>query len=199
MERPSGRPAQLLVSEMDVRTWALVDAALDGDGEAFGLLYRQHRDTVLRELRRLTGDPVLAEELTSETFLRALLRLETCTHRRGSFRGWLLTIARRLALDEWKSVRHRRVTLGLDAATEPVAPDDPAAEACRSETRAVVRGLLGRLTPLQRECLTMRFLQGFSVARTAAHLGRSPEAVRALQFRALRDLATSEEARRAVA
>lgn len=181
------------------RTWTLVDAAGNGDAEAFGLLYRQHRDTVLREVCRITGDPVLAEDITSETFLRALSRLETLTHRKGSFRGWLLTIARHLMLDEWKSMRHRRVTLGLDAVAEPVAPDNPATDACCSETRAVVRDLLGRLTPLQRECVTMRFLRGFSVARTAEHLERSPNATRALQFRALRELASSADARSAVA
>lgn len=171
------------------RTWALVDAAQEGDTEAFGLLYGQYRDTVLRAMRRATADPVLAEDVTSETFLRAFRRLGTCTHRSGSFRAWLLMIAHHLLLDDRKSVRRRREALGLESVPEPVAPDDPARDACLSETRSVVRTRLARLTPLQRDCLTMRFLLGFSVSRTAAHLGRSPEAIRTLQFRALRELA----------
>lgn len=175
-------------SDATQRTWALVDAARDGDTEAFGLLYRQYRDTVALEMRRATGDPVLAEDVTSEAFLRAFQRLETCTHRNGSFNGWLLTIARRVVLDDWKSARRRREVLGMDAIAEPAAPDDPAAEVSLGETRTVVRTLLLRLTPLQRDCLTMRFLLGFSVSRTAALLGRSPGATRALQFRALREL-----------
>ena len=83
-------------------------AAASGSHEAFGDLYRQSRDTVQRYLlRRLNGDRHLAEDLTHETFARALARIDTYQEMGRPFVAWLLTIAGNLVVDYYKSAWRR--------------------------------------------------------------------------------------------
>jgi len=105
------------------------------------------------------------------------------------FGAWLMTIARNLATDHFKAGRTR-----LELATEDMSLHDDATE---GPENAVLSGLtnemlLQALTELpseQRDCLVMRFLQGLSIAETAAVLGRSDGAVKQLQLRGVRNLA----------
>ena len=64
-------------------TWALVEAAQAGNAEAFGQLYDQYVDSVFRYVLFRVGDRNLAEDVTSETFERALRYRESFDPRRG--------------------------------------------------------------------------------------------------------------------
>ena len=101
-ESPAGNPIM-----------ALVERAQDGDGEAFGQLYDHYADTVYRYIYYRVGGKATAEDLTSETFLRALRRIGTFTYQGRDFGAWLVTIARNLVADHFKSSRFRlEVTTG---------------------------------------------------------------------------------------
>ena len=105
------------------------------------------------------------------------------------FGAWLMTIARNLTTDHFKAGRTR-----LEMTTEDMTPHDDATEGpedrCSpaSPTRSLLDGA-AELPDEQRECLIMRFLQGLSIAETAAVLGRSDGAVKQLQLRGVRNLA----------
>jgi RNA polymerase sigma factor (sigma-70 family) len=86
----------------------LVDRASRGDRDAFGALYVQYRGDIHDYLRRRGRNEHLAEDLTHETFIRALKNLGTYEHRGRCFRAYLTTIARNLLADHHKSCRHRR-------------------------------------------------------------------------------------------
>ena len=58
-----------------------------------------------------------------------------------------------------------------------------------ASTNAALLAALGQLLPEQQECVVLRFLQGFTIAETAAVMGRSEGAVKQLQLRAVRNLA----------
>ena len=171
------------------RVAALVELAQGGDRESFAELYDRYLDTVYRYLVVRTGSPALAEDLTSETFLRAL-------HGLGSFRwqgtdvgAWFLTIARNLVLDHAKSAAARREVSTadmLDAERGDGGIED--AVLGRLEARELLAAVR-RLRPEHRDCLALRFLAGRSVAETAAAMGRSEGAVKQLQLRALQALA----------
>lgn len=190
---PVGDEDRATSSEVDgserERLIALVELARSGDKDAFGLLYDHYQASVYRFLYYRTRSQTLAEDLTSETFFRALRSMNGFRWQGKDFGAWLMTIARNLTTDHFKSGRTR-----LEMPTEDMAPPDDATEGPED---AVIAGLtnqvlLKALTELpteQRECLIMRFLQGLSIAETALVLNRSDGAVKQLQLRGVRNLA----------
>ncbi len=113
------------------RMMDLVERAQAGEAEAFGRLYDQYSDTVYRYIYYRVGGKATAEDLTSETFLRALRRIGTFTWQGRDFGAWLVTIARNLVADHFKSSRFRlEVTTGemLDANEVERSPEDSVLE-----------------------------------------------------------------------
>jgi RNA polymerase sigma-70 factor (ECF subfamily) len=183
------------------RVRALVELAQGGDAEAFGQLYEEYVDVVYRYVYVRVGSRTLAEDLTSETFLRALRRLDRFTWQGRDIAAWFVTIARNLITDHHRSGRSRfEITtdelLGADAAGDP--GDDRLGRRCepgpeeavleRSRNARLVEAIR-QLVPDQQECLALRFFHEFSLAETAQALGRSEGAVKQLQLRAVRALA----------
>jgi len=167
----------------------LVERAQNGDSEAFGRLYDHYSDTVYRYIYYRVGGRATAEDLTSETFLRALRRISTFTWQGRDFGAWLVTIARNLVADHFKSSRFRlEVTTGemLDANEVARSPEESVLE---SLSNAALLEAVRKLNPQQQECVTLRFLQGLSVAETARIMGKNEGAIKTLQYRAVRSLA----------
>ena len=186
----SDRAASSEDSEAErTRLIALVELARGGDSEAFGQLYDHYQGSVYRFVYYRTRSQTLAEDLTSETFLRALRNMSGFRWQGKDFGAWLMTIARNLCTDHFKAGRTR-----LELTTEDMGLHDDATE---GPENAVLTGLtnevlldgLRQLSDEQRDCLIMRFLQGLSIAETAAVLGRSEGAVKQLQLRGVRNLA----------
>ena len=186
----SDRAASSEDSEAErTRLIALVELARGGDSEAFGQLYDHYQGSVYRFVYYRTRSQTLAEDLTSETFLRALRNMSGFRWQGKDFGAWLMTIARNLCTDHFKAGRTR-----LEQTTEDMGVHDDATEGLEN---AVMAGLtnellldgLRQLSDEQRDCLIMRFLQGLSIAETAEVLGRSEGAVKQLQLRGVRNLA----------
>jgi RNA polymerase sigma-70 factor, ECF subfamily len=190
---PVGDEDRATSSEVDEaereRLIALVELARGGDKEAFGLLYDHYQASVYRFLYYRTRSQTLAEDLTSETFFRALRSMNGFRWQGKDFGAWLMTIARNLTMDHFKAGRTR-----LEMTTEDMTPHDDTTEGPEDTVIAGLTNevLLKALTELpveQRECLIMRFLQGLSIAETARALDRSDGAVKQLQLRGVRNLA----------
>jgi RNA polymerase sigma-70 factor (ECF subfamily) len=172
------------------RLIALVELARNGDAEAFGMLFDHYHGSVYRFLFHRTRSTTLAEDLTSETFFRALRSMSNFRWQGKDFGAWLMTIARNLCTDHFKAGRTR-----LEMTTEDMALHDdsttegPEDSVLTSLTNEVLLEALTELPAEQRDCLVMRFLQGMSISETAAVLGRSDGAVKQLQLRGVRNLA----------
>lgn len=172
------------------RLIALVDLARGGDAEAFGLLYDHYAPQVHRFLYYRTRSVQLAEDLTSDTFFRALRSMQSFKWQGKDFGAWLMTIARNLATDHFKAGRTR-----LELTTEDMGLHDDAQVESPEEavlgalTNEILLEALSGLPAEQRDCLVMRFLQSMSIAETAQALGRTEGAVKQLQLRAVRNLA----------
>jgi RNA polymerase sigma-70 factor (ECF subfamily) len=177
------------IDETHVETWRLVSLAQDGDAEAFGQLYDRYVDTVYRFIYFRLNDRGLAEDFTSETFLRALRRIGTISYQGRDIGAWFVTIARNIVLDHLKSARHRFET--------PTADTIEGREQAQSTEAAVLDALqserlmqaVRQLGDEQRECVLLRFVQGMSVSETAQIMGKNDGAIKALQHRAVRKLA----------
>lgn len=178
------------LSEADrTRLIALVELARQGDADAFGMLYDHYQPAVYRFLFYRTRSSVLAEDLTSETFFRALRSMQGFRWQGKDFGAWLMTIARNLATDHFKAGRTRLELTTEDMGQHDDATEGPEAAVLAGLTNDILLEALTRLPEEQRDCLVMRFLQGMSIAETAQVLGRSDGAVKQLQLRGVRNLA----------
>ena len=171
------------------RLIALVELARNGDKEAFGQLYDHYQPSVYRFLYYRVGSVTLAEDLTAETFFRALRSMHSFRWQGKDFGAWLMTIARNLTADHFKAGRTRLEQTTEDMQTLDTTSESPEIEVLSSLTNEALLKALGELPTEQRECLIMRFLQGLSIAETAEILGRSSGAVKQLQLRGVRNLA----------
>ncbi|WP_419774940.1 ECF subfamily RNA polymerase sigma factor, BldN family [Glycomyces harbinensis] len=171
----------------------LVARAQDGDPSAFGEIYDRYSDTVYRYIYFRVNNAQLAEDLASETFLRALRRISSFTWQGRAFGAWLVTIARNLVVDHFKSGRYRLEIVKPDVLGADEKDSDPSTSpetaALEKLTNATLLTAVKKLNPDQQECIVLRFLQGFTVAETARTMGKNEGAVKALQYRAVRTLA----------
>lgn len=196
MEPPSGQgddSALATSSEADEaegqRLIALVELARGGDSEAFGLLYDHYHPAVYRFLYYRVGTVALAEDLTSETFFRALRSMSTFRWQGKDFGAWLMTIARNLTADHYKAGRTRLEQSTEDMGDLDTTTEGPEGAVLQTLTNEALLEALGKLPKEQQECLIMRFLQGMSIAETAKVLGRTDGAIKQLQLRGVRNLA----------
>ena len=171
------------------RMAALVTLAQQGDGEAFGQIYDAYVGQVYRYLYYRVGSQQLAEDLTSETFLRALRRIDSFSWQGRDICAWFITIARNLVTDHFKSSRFRLEVSTADMLDADRADDGIEQQVLDNLDNAALLEAVRQLKPEQQECVVLRFLQGLSVAETAAVMGRSAGAIKQLQLRAVRALA----------
>ena len=131
-----------------------------------------------------TGRTEVADDIAGEVFLRLLDALHNGRAPQTTVRGWLYGVASNLVADHFRKAP--RESMPLD--DTHAAPHSPAAEAELLILREEVRAAIRQLTREQQETLTLRFGEGFSVEVTAEVMGKSVNAVKALQFRALEAL-----------
>jgi RNA polymerase sigma-70 factor (TIGR02952 family) len=172
-----------------VTVWQLVERAQQGDGEAFGQLYDRYVTVVHRYVLHRVGDRAFAEDVTSETFVRALRRIDSLSFQGRDVGAWLVTIARNIVLDHVKSSRYRLEVTTADMLDADRATEGPEDAVVAHLTNAQLLACVKQLGSEQQECIVLRFLQGLSVAETAAVMGKKEGAIKALQHRAVRRLA----------
>lgn len=166
---------------------ALVAQAQQGDQQAFATLYEQYRPLVFRFLRRrLEGSEEVVEDLTEDVFVKLYEKLDRYVERGLPFTAWLYRIAHNQLVDYLRTLP-RQNAQPLDAVAD-VPERQTTSEYGSVLDRQTLEPALARLTPEQRQAVEFRFLQGMSVAETAAAMGRSEEAVKKLQARALVNL-----------
>lgn len=150
--------------------------------------YHRYAYTIRCYLMSRTGDAAVADDCLSETFLRALARRHTFRCRGDGPRPWLFTIARNVAHDYRKHAcrRHETLTDVFADSTDP-APGPEETVVRRDNVDELYRWV-DQLPEDQARCVRLRFLAGMSVVQTARALHRKDNAIRALQYRAVRRL-----------
>ena len=166
----------------------LIQRAQRGDAEAFGELYQQHLAAIYRYVFYRVGHVAEAEDLTETVFLKAWEALDHYRQRDVPFSAWLYRIAHNAIIDRY---RRDHETLALDEQTDlPAEADDPEDYLAEAETTEVLIKALAQLSADHQQVLVLRFINGLNHADTSRVLGRSEEAVRVLQHRALKALRT---------
>jgi RNA polymerase sigma-70 factor (ECF subfamily) len=164
----------------------LIRRAKDGDPDAFAEIYDTHQPAIYRYICYRVGSDAVAEDLTSECFVRLVEHIDGFTYRGRPLLAWLYTIARNLVNDH-----HRRASraelVDLDE-TLQADGEDPEHVANRALDRRRLAEALDQLTDDQCQVIILRFFDGLDNRTVAQITGRSYGAVKALQHRGLASL-----------
>jgi RNA polymerase sigma-70 factor (ECF subfamily) len=156
----------------------------------FGQLYERYAQDVLRFAFYLTGNHAEAEDITSETFVRAWV--ESDAIRIATVKAYLFMIARNLHVD-WRRRESKRAPREQDPADPAPGPEIESED--RSELRAIAAALQ-RLPEIDRSALILRAQHGMSYETIAQVLGVNPGAARVKVHRARIRLAELRAGRR---
>jgi RNA polymerase sigma-70 factor (ECF subfamily) len=149
----------------------LVANVARGDEHAFLALYDRHASHVYALTLRILRDPMLAEEATQDTFLKLWGRARQYLADRGSLLVWLLTIARRTALDRVR-LEARRPMLSDSLDPEEAWPNIPDAGTFSDESRwRSMHFAVQSLASDQRQVIELAYYQGLSQSEIAEVLG----------------------------
>lgn len=174
-----------LTSQPSETPTELILRAQQGEAQAVGALYDQHHSALFRFIWARVGDPTLAEDLTGDVFMRMLTALPRYRPSAAPFRVWLYRIARNRLIDHYRQTR-ARPTAPLSSIETHTAPDADVALLLEQKLLlAEVQGALAQLEAAASEVLALRFLAGLSIEETAATVGKTPAAVKAVQHRGL--------------
>ena len=151
----------------------LVELALDGNEEAFGLLVRRYQRRLTAFLSQLVGDLELARELSQEAFVRAWSALSRFDPK-YRFSTWLFRIAHNLGIDQLRRRRLKTVSLYRTDAegdeVEVVVPDagkDPLGHLENHALASELRQVIDELRPEYRELVLLRHFAGLSYQEIA--------------------------------
>jgi RNA polymerase sigma-70 factor (ECF subfamily) len=161
------------------------------DPSRFAGLYERHFDRVYAFALTRTGDRAAAEDVTAETFRRALQNLPRYQWMGVPFAAWLFRIAANAATDFQRSAARQTP---LDDLPEEASPSWEA-RFVEVEERMELIELVRRLDKDQQRVIALRFAQHKSTGEIAQTMGRSEGAVKSLQFRALQNLRAWAEGR----
>ncbi|MBZ0288023.1 MAG: sigma-70 family RNA polymerase sigma factor, partial [Anaerolineae bacterium] len=165
-----------------------LNQAQRGDADAFAALYRENVQAVFRYIVHRVNDHRLAEDLTADVFTRALEGLSGYRDQGKPFIAWLYRIAHDRVIDHYRRVGRRRAESDID--DEPLAVEtDMDAGMLRRQAAQALRRAIAELTDEQQQVIILRFIEGYRIETVAEIMGKQPNAIKALQFRALRSLA----------
>lgn len=148
-------------------------------------LYKSYKNEIYLYLYSLCGDKSLAEDLTQETFMKAILSL---SDEHSNMRAWLYMVARNLYFNHRK--RENR-SLPLDEIKDTFHQEsshDIFERLIRDERKRLLFQALQHLGELKREILTMQYFGQLSQKEIAALLKLTPENVRVLAYRGKKEL-----------
>jgi RNA polymerase sigma-70 factor, ECF subfamily len=165
----------------------LLESIADGGRTAMHILYSRHNIRVYRFVLRIVRDATMAEDLTSQVFLD-VWRTAKQFEGRSQVSTWLLSIARFKALTALRQRRHEDIEQEdvLEIADQS---DTPEASLDRSNTSAILRACVAKLSPAHREIINLVYYHEKSVEEVGAIIGVPQSTVKTRMFYARKQLA----------
>jgi len=147
---------------MDLADKEYVERCRDGHQEAFRPLVDRYQRPLYSFLAGKFPDPLQAEEVAQETFVRAFLSLKKL-RKPESFYSWLLGIAGRVALEQFRASEHRR--------REQEVVESIQSDAAGSQEEYPLEEAIASLPESYRQVILLRYYEGLSCQETAIRLG----------------------------
>jgi RNA polymerase sigma-70 factor, ECF subfamily len=155
---------------------AIMERVKNGEGLALEELYRTHAATLRAVIFRVLNNDADSDEVLQDVFTEIWNRASTYSAEKGKPIGWIITMARRRALDRVR--RNKAYRFNLDrfereagAFADLQRLPEPNDSLDRVDTRAVVEEVLANLPAAQRESLRLTFYAGLSQRQIAAKTG----------------------------
>jgi RNA polymerase sigma-70 factor (ECF subfamily) len=177
-----------------------LDHAREGEAEAISVLYRHFLSGIFWYIAARVPDRATAEDLTSEVFLAMVEGIQKVrATNEAAFASWLFQIARITVAGYYRKRERLPASVSLESTssedeqtTTPILVSSPDADPVQwTEAReewSTVTQAINALTEEQRQVLVGRLILGYDVATVAQMVGKQVNAVKALQFRALKSL-----------
>ncbi len=159
-----------------------------GDQESFRPLYHHYITPLYRFIWSKVNHKEEAEDLTSQTFLKAYQAIENFRFE-AKFQSWLFTIARYTINDYWRVKYAQGVEISFEDYLAQELPKVDEEVEVTSGSEKVIQKILKLLPKNYRDILHYRFLKNYSIKETADVLDLSTENVKVLQHRALKKAA----------
>lgn len=165
----------------------LIRLAQAGNQETFARLYDAYIERIYRYVYFRVADEELAEDITSQVFLKVWEKLHTYQAGQSPFMAWLYRIAHNAVIDYYRT---RKVSIPLEEASPiEVSHADEINERLDLQVKSQhLRKALQQLTDEQQQVLLLKFVGGLSTSEIAQQLSKQQGAVRALQMRGLQAL-----------
>ena len=167
---------------------ALVRRSQTGDQDAFACLYNAYLDRIYRYVYFRVDDQQLAEDITSQVFLKAWEKLHSYQIDSSPFIAWIYRIAHNTVVDNYRT---RKTSISLEnVKPAEISHIDGIDEKLDLQLESQqLRAALQELTEEQQQVLILKFVAQRSTEEIAQQLGKQPGAIRAVQMRALQGLA----------
>ncbi len=166
----------------------LLAQAMEYRETALSELYDRYEAKIYSYIYRRTSDQAIAEDLTAQVFLRMLESIRNRRAWHSSFSGWLYRIAHNLVIDQYRR-RDRQGSVSIeDSAALPEMKQNPVLTVEMNLDAQRLRAAILRLTDEQAEVISLRFLEGYSIAEVAEMMDKTEGAIKALQYRAVATL-----------
>ena len=186
METPAHAPAVRRsrgeAASLEIDWSQIVRRCMDGDSSAWAELVRAQHRRVYGLCYRFTGSTTNAEDLNQEVFLNIFSNLASFATGRGSLQVWIMSLTRKLLVDNFRRARNQRATSSLDdgwESAEELKPIDrltarglsPHESAAKNELGKMVQEALARVPADLREAVILRDLQDMDYKEIACVLG----------------------------
>lgn len=158
------------------------------DPSALQSLHQRFYEPVARYIQFKVGDPHLVEDLSSEVFVRVIQGLKRGQSWQDSPQGWIMGIARHVVADHYRQ-KERAPEVELSDQLAARLETNPAHQAMLNERTRLLHQAIHKLNEEQRDVVLLRFMEGVDIQGVAKAVNKTPGAVKALQYRALRSLA----------
>ncbi|MFZ2658720.1 MAG: sigma-70 family RNA polymerase sigma factor [Victivallales bacterium] len=154
-----------------------------GDLRALGMVYEYYYPRILKYMY-YRSNRTIYEDLTAEVFQKVVKNIGS---QEGNFEAWLYKIAENTAKDFYRS-KESRMRLEENVLQSDKYLDGGNGASTKTELKMDIRSALERLDDEKRRIIALRFIQGLSSEEVAEITGKTPEAVRVMQFRSLVEL-----------
>jgi RNA polymerase sigma-70 factor, ECF subfamily len=175
------------------RESTLIKAAKSGDKRALSALYRANVDKIYRYIFYRVENAEVAQDITSEVFLRMVESFPSYEDRSVPLLVWLYRIAHARVVDHYRRGKKRANDESLETLEIGDFPDLDTGLISQYKSSQLQKALLA-LTDSQRQVILLRFVEGLNLEQTSQAMSKTVDAIKAMQYRALHTLAQALKA-----
>jgi len=170
---------------MEISDDEALNRAIQGDPDAFSVLYERYVKRIYNYIFYRTGSPPDAEDLTERVFHRAFGHIQSYTNRGVPFSAWLYRIAHNLVANWHRDNSRRREVPLEDRTTLGVHRTPPEIELVQNQEKEVLLQVIRHLPEERQQLLILKFVEHLSNQEVAVIMNRSEGAIKSLYHRTL--------------